>query len=343
MQGSPQKRKRSVRVRGSASANRSDRSDATQGTVHALDALLRGSLNDPFAVLGPHHTSDGYVVRAFFPGALGIEARAATDGKLLALLAPSPTHEGVFTGALPDTGRYVLRIQWPGGVHETEDPYAFGPLLSDLDLHLFCEGSHWDLPHRFGANVATMDGVEGVRFAVWAPNAQRVSLVGDFNSWDSRRNPMRLRRSAGVWELFVPRLRPGERYKYDIVSQDGAHLPLKADPLARATEPSPATASVVARPEAFAWTDVEWMAHRERAQAPDAPISIYEVHAGSWMRPDGQPNGTLDWRSLATRLIPYVTGLGFTHVELLAHHGASLRRVVGLSAAFAIRTLCPLR
>jgi len=144
-----------------------------------------------------------------------------------------------------------------------------------------------------------------------------VSLVGDFNSWDGRRIPLRLRHSAGVWELFVPRLKPGERYKYDITAPDGAHLPLKADPLARATEPAPATASIVARPEAFAWTDSEWMGTRARAQAPDAPIAIYEVHAGSWMRPDGQSNGTLDWRNLAERLIPYVTGLGFTHVELL--------------------------
>src|SRR4029077_11489220 len=283
MQGSPQKKSRSTRVRGS----QTDHSDATEIT-RALDGLQRGDLNDPFSLLGRHHTPDGYVVRAFFPGAIAVAARAAEDGRLLALLAPSPTHDGVFVGSMPEAGRYVLHIQWPGGVHETEDPYSFGPLLSDLDLHLFSEGTHWDLPHRFGANVATVDGVEGVRFAVWAPNARRVSLVGDFNSWDGRRNPMRLRHSAGVWELFMPRLKPGERYKYDIIAPDGAHLPLKADPLARATEPSPATASVVARTEAFAWNDAAWMEPRERAQAPDAPISIYEVHAGSWIRPDGQ-------------------------------------------------------
>src|SRR4030081_2005308 len=173
MQGSPQKKSRSSRVRGT----QTDRSDAAE-TTRELDALLRGDLNDPFAVLGRHHTPDGYVVRAFFPGALAVEARAE-DGGLLTQLAPSPTHEGVFVGPMSDAGRYVLRIQWPGGVHETEDPYAFGPLLSDLDLHLFSEGTHWDLPHRFGANVAMVDGVEGVRFAVWAPNARRVSPAGD--------------------------------------------------------------------------------------------------------------------------------------------------------------------
>ncbi|HEX3486844.1 MAG TPA: 1,4-alpha-glucan branching protein GlgB, partial [Micropepsaceae bacterium] len=280
-----------------------------------MDGLLHGTLNDPFALLGRHHTPDGQVIRAFFPGAIAVEARAAEDGRLLAPLAPSATHEGVFIGPVPDTSRYVLRIQWPGGVHETEDPYAFGPLLSDLDLHLFSEGTHWDLPHRFGANAATVEGVEGVRFAVWAPNARRVSLAGDFNSWDARRNPMRLRHGAGVWELFMPRLKPGERYKYDIIASDGTHLPLKADPLARATEPSPATASVVARSEAFAWADAGWMASRQKAQAPDAPISIYEVHAGSWMRPEA--GGTLDWHGLAERLIPYVAGLGFSHIELM--------------------------
>ena len=296
-------------------------------------------MSENFAVLGRHHTPEGYVVRAFFPGALGIEARAAEDGRLLAQLAPSPRMTAFSLGRCPIAGRYVLRIQWPGGVHETEDPYAFGPLLSDLDLHLFSEGSHWDLPHRFGANVATVDGVEGVRFAVWAPNARRVSLVGDFNSWDGRRNPMRLRHSAGVWELFVPRLQPGERYKYEIIGHDGAPLPLKADPLARATEPSPATASVVARPETFAWTDAEWMAARARAQAPDAPISIYEVHAGSWMRPEGQPNGTLDWRGLGGASHPLCQRTRIHPCRIAPDHGAPVRRLLGLSAALPIRAI----
>jgi 1,4-alpha-glucan branching enzyme len=285
--------------------------------VRALDALLAGRLADPFAVLGPHRTPKGHVVRVFLPGALAVEALAAKDGTLIAHLAPSPAHAGVFTGPVQDDGRYVLRIQWPGSVQETEDPYAFGLALSDLDLHLFSEGSHWDLAHRFGANVATMEGVEGVRFAVWAPNARRVSVVGDFNAWDGRRHAMRLRHSAGVWELFVPRLHAGEHYKYEIVGRDGEVLPLKADPLARAAERPPATASVVGQTWSFNWTDGDWMAARARAQAPDAPISIYEVHAGSWKRPEGEPHAVLDWRRLTERLIPYVSGLGFTHIELM--------------------------
>jgi 1,4-alpha-glucan branching enzyme len=202
-------------------------------------------------------------------------------------------------------------------VQDTEDPYSFGPVLSDMDIYLFSEGSHWDLAHRFGANVMTVDGVDGVLFAVWAPNARRVSVVGDFNSWDGRRHIMRLRHSAGVWEIFVPRLRAGERYKYEIVAPDGTVLPLKADPLAKATERPPATASIVASPIDFHWTDEYWMSRRTRLQAPDAPISIYEVHPASWLRPQGDPAGILDWRGLAQKLIPYVSALGFTHIEFL--------------------------
>jgi len=282
----------------------------------ALDALLEGRLNDPFAVLGPHLTAKGRIVRAFLPGALSAEARAA-DGALIAPLAASLTHRGVFTGLLPDDSRYVLRIHWPSSVQDTEDPYSFGPVLSDLDIYLFSEGSHWDLAHRFGANVMTVDGVEGVLFAVWAPNAQRVSVVGDFNAWDGRRHLMRLRHSAGVWEIFVPRLRTGERYKFEIAGPDGTLQPLKADPLAKATEHPPATASVVADPWEFHWTDESWMARRKRLQAPEAPISIYEVHPASWLRPQGDPAGILDWRGLAQKLIPYVSALGFTHIEFL--------------------------
>jgi len=282
-----------------------------------LEALVKGRLSDPFAVLGPHDTRQGRLVRAYFPGALSVEARGAKDGKLLAHLAPHPDYDGVFTGPLPGNARYVFRVHWPGTVQETEDTYSFGPLLSDLDLHLFSEGSHWDLAWRFGANPATIDGVEGVRFAVWAPNAQRVSVVGGFNNWDGRRHPMRLRHSAGVWELFVPRLRAGERYKYEIIGRDGELLPLKADPLARATERPPATASVIADSWGFPWTDGDWMARRAQAQTPDAPIAIYEVHASSWLRPEGEPNATLDWRGLTQKLIPYAGALGFTHIEFL--------------------------
>ncbi len=283
----------------------------------ALDLLVHGRLNDPFSVLGPHQTAQGRAIRAYFPGAHGVEIRSAKDGRPLGQLTPHSEYEGFFCALVPGDAPYVFRIHWPGSVQETEDVYGFGSLLTDLDLHLFSEGTHWDLANRLGANLCEMDGVPGVRFAVWAPNAQRVSVVGAFNNWDGRRNPMRLRHSAGIWELFIPRLGAGERYKYEVIGADGELLPLKADPLARASERPPATASVVPETWDFPWTDGEWMSARPRKHATDAPISIYEVHPASWLRPEGEPHGVLDWRELARRLIPYVNALGFTHIELL--------------------------
>ena len=200
-------------------------------------------------------------------------------------------------------------------MQETEDPYAFGPVLGELDLHLFNEGRHFHLADALGANVATIDGVPGVRFAVWAPNAERVAVIGDFNSWDARRHPMRLRYPSGIWELFVPRAAAGMRYKYDIMGPGGVRQADKADPVAQQAEVAPGTASIVPSPRPFRWTDDKWIAGRAQRQAPQAPLSIYEVHIGSWLRP-GEPRGSL-WDLAVERLIPYVVELGFTHVELL--------------------------
>jgi 1,4-alpha-glucan branching enzyme len=280
----------------------------------AVDALVAGRHGDPFSILGPH----GEEVRSFQPGARAV-AVVARDGGGAELGRLEQVHPaGLFAGrvSLRPGAPYRLRVEWPGGhVQETEDPYSFGLLLGALDMHLFAEGRHMELARVFGAQAMRIDGVAGVRFAVWAPNARRVSVVGPFNGWDGRRHPMRLRAEAGVWELFVPRLEPGALYKYEIIAADGAVLPLKADPVAQATEAPPATASRVADPAPFPWRDGEWMARRGRAQAPDAPISIYEVHAGSWLR--DETGASPDWDRLADRLIPYVQGMGFTHVELL--------------------------
>ena len=281
----------------------------------AAAELLDGRLTDPFGFLGPHDTDEGRVVRTFQPGATAVEAVARDDGRRLAVLEPAGD-TGLFSGRLAEVVPYVLRIDWGGVVQETEDPYSFGLMLGELDLHLFAEGAHWKLAERFGAQTATMDGVAGVAFSVWAPNARRVSVVGGFNTWDGRRHPMRLRVEGGVWELFVPRLKPGERYKFEVAGADGS-LIQRADPLARAAEKPPATASIVAPPPAHAWTDSAWMAERAARQAADAPISVYEVHAGSWLRPEGDAEGVLDWDALAERLIPYAADLGFTHLELL--------------------------
>ena len=302
--------------------NMHDRSFATAEIVSpltdpfAVADLETGRLTDPFAVLGPHATPNGHVIRTFQPGALGVRVVSRDDSTHLGDLVPEG-HGGLFSGVVETPTRYRLVIKWPDAVQETEDPYSFGLMLGDLDLHLFAQGSHWNLAGTLGAVLTQHDSIDGVQFAVWAPNATRVSVVGDFNTWDGRRHPMRLRLEAGVWELFIPRLTAGERYKFEIIGPDGSILPQKADPLARQTEAPPATASIVAAPLDVVWTDADWMASRGARQGRDAAISIYEVHAGSWLRPNGDPQGTLDWRSLGDRLIPYCVAMGFTHVELL--------------------------
>jgi 1,4-alpha-glucan branching enzyme len=210
----------------------------------AVAAILEGRHGDPFAVLGPFATRDRVLLRTFQPGARAVEAVAREDGRILAGL-DVVAEGGLFAGEIPAGTPYLLRIHWHGGVQETEDPYSFGLLLGELDLHLIAEGRHRELGQCLGAHVVTVDGVRGVRFAVWAPNAWRCSVVGDFNTWDGRRHPMRLRQEAGVWELFVPRLQPGARYKYEIVGPHGNLLPQKADPVARARGVGPPPTSLL--------------------------------------------------------------------------------------------------
>jgi 1,4-alpha-glucan branching enzyme len=276
--------------------------------------LSSGCLQDPFAVLGPFETEIGRFVRVFLPGAIGVEVVSRADGRHLGTLSPAQP-DGLFMGRLQGQDPYRLRIQWPDAVQETEDPYSFGLLLSETDLHLFNEGRLFEIAFTLGANAMTEDGVRGTRFAVWAPNARAVSVVGDFDTWDPRRHPMRLRYPSGVWELFIPRIGPGSRYKFAMVGPDGARLPDKADPLAKATEPPPATASVVADPIPYTWHDANWMQTRAGRHTANAPFSVYEVHAASWFRPG--PNLTASWDALAERLVPYVVEMGFTHLELM--------------------------
>lgn len=278
----------------------------------AIDALAYARHGDPFSVLGLHRVRGGWYVRAFLPGALAANV-VADDGSVTEL---HHFRAGFFEGRADAAVKgYYLRIQWPGGTQVTEDPYAFGTLLSEDDLNRIIDGTHPGLADCLGAHVTRINGCTGVRFAVWAPNAQRVSVVGDFNTWDGRRHPMRLRYAAGVWEIFIPRIGAGERYKYEIVGADGQVGAQRADPMARQTELPPATASIVPDPEPFTFTDEHWMHGRAERQQYDAPISIYELHSASWHRhPDGS---LLSWRELAERLIPYVQEMGFTHVELL--------------------------
>ena len=285
--------------------------NARHELLGATAALLESRLDDPFAMLGAH---DGEV-RTFQPGAQAVTLIARDDSRAIGAL--DELAPGLFVGRLDEDVPYALRIAWPGGaVQETEDPYGFGLVLGDLDLHLFNEGRHLDLARVMGAHPKMIDGIDGVAFSVWAPNARRASVVGDFNGWDGRRHPMRLRQGAGVWELFVPRIGAGTHYKFEIAGADGS-IVQKADPLARQTEMPPATGSIVAPAPDYVWSDADWLAERAARHASDAPISIYEVHPASWLRPGDDPTGTLDWQALGDRLIPYVVDMGFTHVELL--------------------------
>ncbi|GAN52904.1 glycogen branching enzyme [Tanticharoenia sakaeratensis NBRC 103193] len=288
---------------------------ARRSDVETIDALLHGTCHDPFAFLGRHKAERQDIVRVFQPDAkevrlVVIRPRAAPIEKPMTRIDP----RGVYVGAIPNNCRYELKILWADGWQHTHDPYSFGLLLGELDLHLFREGRHQSLHRIMGAQAMEIEGVSGVRFAVWAPNARRVSVVGDFNIWDGRRHPMRLRHEAGIWELFVPDIGPGERYKYEIIASHGGLLPGKADPYALAAEHPPATASVVDDPTPFVWNDADWLATRGTRQNTTAPISIYEMSAASWRRSNG---GYPTWEELADALIPYVTNLGFTHIELL--------------------------
>ena len=280
----------------------------------AVEAIVAGSHPDPFAVLGVHEVAGGLLARAFVDGAAELEAYTLSDEPAGSL---ARRHDaGFFEGPLTISSRQPLkyRARNAGGEWWGADPYSFGPVLGPMDDYYMREGTHLRLFERMGAHAIHHEGADGVHFAVWAPNASRVSVVGDFNAWDGRRHVMRLRRDTGIWEIFVPWVAAGLPYKFEILGPDGVRLPLKADPFARASELRPATASVVAPELDHAWGDA---AHREHWSTVDArrqPISIYEVHPGSWQR-DGE--GFLSWDELADRLIPYVVDMGFTHIEFL--------------------------
>jgi len=228
--------------------------------------------------------------------------------------------DGLFAATVPDRQepfRYRLRI-WSGSVQtEFDDVYRFSPVLGELDIHLLAEGNHFASYQKLGAHQIIHEGTEGIGFALWAPNARRVSVVGDFNAWDGRRLPMRRRGSSGFWELFVPGLRPGRLYKYEILGAENRVLPLKADPYAERCERPPGTASVVPDPSRHVWNDGAWMAERERRNDRQSPIAIYEVHLGSWRRNLAERGRYLTYRELAGQLVPYVQDMGFTHIEIL--------------------------
>ena len=289
----------------------------------------------PFAVLGPQPEDGGWTVRVWMP-----EAHSVTlllGGEDIAMTCPN--HPWVFEASVsidPGTG-YRVRVERGGITHEQLDPWAFrGEWMGEMDRHLFAEGNHHHIWQRMGAHVTEWDGVAGVMFCVWAPHALSVSLLGDLNSWDGRHHPMQ-RRLGGIWELFIPGMATGAFYKYEIRTQSG-HCYQKADPYGFQHQVRPENSSVVARLGGFSWSDENWMQHRDSRNPLEQPISVYEMHLGSWIhasadepwiQPDGTPRAPvpaadmkpgarlLTYAELADRLIPYVKERGFTHVELM--------------------------
>ncbi len=277
----------------------------------AAEAIAGGWHGDPFGVLGPHKAAKGWEVRAYVPGA---DRLWLLTGKTVVEAAAYPGLPGLFTVPMARKGNYRFRAEGHGNTWEFEDPYRFGPVLGEMDEYLLGEGSHRRLWQALGAHVLAHEGVDGVHFAVWAPNAERVSVVGDFNVWDGRRNPMRRRGATGVWEIFIPGLGEGTAYKYEIKGPGGAVMPLKADPVGFGSEHPPANASVV-RTIRGDWNDGAWMSARAEKHTTDAPISVYEVHLGSWKRAPG--NRMLSYEELAEQLVDYAADMGFTHIECL--------------------------
>lgn len=293
-----------------------------------IDRIIHADHNDPFSVLGMHKEQrDGVeklVVRAFLPQARKVGVVDSATGQVVADL-PQIREQGFFTGPIAgrqQAFRYRLRLL-PYGSEQTydiEDPYRFGPVLGELDIHLLVEGTHLRAFEKLGAHTMTVDGVEGTAFALWAPNARKASVIGDFNSWDGRRHPMRCRFECGVWEIFLPGVRAGEIYKYEMKDRFGNRLAEKADPFALESEHPPKTGSIVPDPTEYEWQDSAWMRSRSHQNDRDAPVSIYEVHLGSWKRKPEEGNRYLSYRELADDLVPYVKDLGFTHIELMPVH-----------------------
>jgi len=287
-----------------------------------LKRLFRAEHWDPFSLLGPHPASRegtvGVVVRAFVPEASRVEVlRHGKDSQRMTRIHDEGLYEVTIADArLPLVYRLAVT---DGQGHKTErhDPYAFSQLITDFDLHLFSEGRLYRAYNLLGAHCLSLDGIAGVRFIVWAPNAKRVSVVGDFNNWDGRRHQMRNRGVSGLWELFIPDIPEGAVYKYEIRSNNGDAPFLKADPYAFAAELRPKTGSVVRDISHYQWKDQAWMEGRTRQNSLSAPLSIYEVHLGSWRRVPEDGNRWLTYRELAASLIPYVKDMGYTHIELM--------------------------
>jgi 1,4-alpha-glucan branching enzyme len=295
----------------------------TAVNLDSVSALVEGRHENPFELLGPHEIQHGnskaLAVRAYLPHCqqVWIAHGSHFAKQPMRRIHPSGLYEAVFPWPGQKwTSQYQLQVKDHAGVTTMiHDPYAFPPLLTDYDLHLLSEGHHWKSYEKLGAHPRTIDGVSGINFAVWAPNATGISVVGDFNQWDSRRHLMRKHIPSAIWELFVPGLSPGCKYKLR-VNQQG-HYVDKCDPYGFAAEIPPRTASIVADLDSFTWQDQEWMARRRETNPLDHPVSIYEVHLGSWRRNGMGPTDWLSYEELARQLVEYCKEMGFTYVEFL--------------------------
>ena len=297
---------------------------ATRTTLNAadIDALVHARHPAPRSVLGYHEfarkgDAPVCVVRVLEPDAVAVSVRWQGEPDVVLKQVHAT---GLFEGRVPHRRPlqpYRLHVRYANGVEvEKHDAYYFAPQLSDFDLYLFGEGNHYSIYYKLGAHPAELDGLAGTRFAVWAPNAARVSVVGPFNLWDGRKHAMQTRGSSGIWELFVPGIGPGALYKYEIRTQAGTTV-LKSDPYGFAMELRPGTASIVAQLDGYAWRDADWIAARSKTPHHERPINIYEVHPGSWRRDYAREPQFLNWRELADELIPYAKEQGYTHLELM--------------------------
>jgi 1,4-alpha-glucan branching enzyme len=279
-----------------------------------LIRIIEAKHHDPFSVLGRHTNKDKNVIRAFLPYAETVSI--GEKGPAMQRIPSSDLFEYYPTANIEIADHYQLFwTDKDGHNHLDIDPYTFGPVLSEFDQHLFGEGRHWHIYQKLGGHLHTMDGVEGVYFSVWAPNAQRVSIIGDFNRWDGRSHPMRNLGGCGIWELFVPGLEVGCLYKFEIRNHHTGQVLVKTDPYGQQFEFRPQTAAIIVQEDAYKWEDSVWMEKRPSHDWLHQPMSIYEVHLGSWQR-DSRGN-FLNYRELASKLVDYVKTLGFTHIELL--------------------------
>jgi 1,4-alpha-glucan branching enzyme len=281
----------------------------------AMAAVVQGSHGNPYDLLGLHQSGKNWIARAMVPGADRVTVKSLSGENLGEI---EKRHAGgFFEGPVSAKQQQPLRFECvnAGGAWTLTDAYSFGPVLGPMDDYYIGEGNHLKLYDKLGAHAIHHEGADGVHFAVWAPNARRVSVIGDFNGWDGRVHVMRLRLNTGIWESFVPGAKIGQSYKFEIIGQNGNRLPLKADPFARESELRPATASRVSNPNIGTWDDGAYIAARKDRDARRSPMAIYEVHLGSWKR--GKANAFLDYDALASELVPYVKSMGFTHIECL--------------------------